>query len=246
MALLQPLFHSGKIWRGKAVQPRTHGVMSSGIEAMDQLLLGGWPRGHVSELLHQGQGIGELRLLLPILARLSEQATANAQWLVFVAPPFIPYAPALQSAGIDISRILWLQPEQPKQGLWATEQCLKSGSCVGVLSWLESSIYPKFKLKGPDIRRLQLAADQGQSFSWLIRPERYRTEASPATCRLVLSATSAQQMLSVECLKRRGAWPLSAVRITLPGEPLHDYVDETEIAPQLVRGPWQQSGLCLE
>ena len=59
------------------------------------------------ELLLPCAGIGELRLLMPALRALSN--TQN-RWLAWINPPFIPYAPALQAAGIESSKILLIHP----------------------------------------------------------------------------------------------------------------------------------------
>ena len=47
----------------------------TGFPALDQLLGGGWPTGTLTELLVSGQGSGELGLLSPALARLTNAAT---------------------------------------------------------------------------------------------------------------------------------------------------------------------------
>jgi len=46
----------------------------------------GWPRGALTELLAESFGIGELRLLIPALARLT-RAGKPVQW---IAPPALP------------------------------------------------------------------------------------------------------------------------------------------------------------
>ena len=52
---------------------------------------GGWPTGARTEILSGRAGIGELQLVLPALAALS-WAGKRVVWL---APPHLPYAPAL-------------------------------------------------------------------------------------------------------------------------------------------------------
>ena len=63
----------------------------TGHTALDALLpQGGWPRRALTELLLPADGVGELALLLPTLARLTQAGSAVA----VIAPPYIPYAPA--------------------------------------------------------------------------------------------------------------------------------------------------------
>ncbi|UXI68753.1 DNA lesion error-prone repair protein ImuA [Tahibacter amnicola] len=91
------LRHPG-VWRRSA--PLSMRAQSTGWDALDRLLPGGgWPLGALSEILIGADGLGELSLLMPALASLTRQK----QRVVFVAPPYIPYAPALAAQGIDLA-----------------------------------------------------------------------------------------------------------------------------------------------
>ena len=57
---------------------------------------GGWPVGAITELMPEAQGIGELSLLLPALAQLSRAG----RYLAWIAPPCLPYPPALAQHGL--------------------------------------------------------------------------------------------------------------------------------------------------
>ncbi|MBW8192218.1 translesion DNA synthesis-associated protein ImuA [Neiella marina] len=232
---LQSLLNTGRLWRGANQRTDGQHTLSSGIQALDQLLLGGWPKAQVSELLYSGQGIGELRLLLPSLAALSQQS--HTAW---INPPFVPYPPALQDAGLALKHQLVVSPADHKQALWATEQTLKSGSCMAVIAWLEQ----QQEVASRDIRRLQLAAEQGQSQLWLMRPEQVAQQSSPSACRLVLTAISSHS-IHVHCLKRRGSWAPPPISISLPdvsrSEQAHWFrATEQQCSGQLIQGPWQQ------
>jgi hypothetical protein len=115
-------------------------------------------------------------LLAPALAWLSRQDL----WIAFVAPPHLPYAPALSAAGIDLARIVMIQPEKSSDILWAMEQALRSGSCSAVLAWL-----PFLNERGA--RRLQLAAEAGGGWGVYFSPATPATALSPAALRLALS-----------------------------------------------------------
>ncbi len=89
------------IWRGDDCAPET-AVLPSGFAALDAVLPGrGWPQAALTELLLEREGIGELRLTLPALARLQ----AQRRDVVWIAPPYRPYAPALAAAGLDLARL---------------------------------------------------------------------------------------------------------------------------------------------
>lgn len=189
-ALDAVLQHPG-VWRGATLAPAVEAV-STGFAELDALLPGGgWPRGALSEILLDREGIGELRLLLPALAALS----GDDGWLAWVAPPHVPYAPALAAAGIRLNRLLVARPRTPADAWWTAEQALRSGACGAVLGWLDA----------PDerrMRRLQLSAESGHAWGVLFRSATAAAERSPAALRLRLEARPGG--LAVHVLKRRG------------------------------------------
>ena len=108
------------LWRAREL-PR-HQVadvgISTGFPALDDVLAdGGWPPAGLVELLSEDYGIGELRLLSPALATLS---SVDDRCIAWVNPPHVPYAPALQAAGIDPARVLLDQRERPCRGALGT------------------------------------------------------------------------------------------------------------------------------
>ncbi len=78
---LDALLQSNRLWRAgerKAQVP----ALSTGYQALDVLLPGGgWPDSGLVELLPARSGIGELRLLMPVLARLSR----GSRWIAWIA-----------------------------------------------------------------------------------------------------------------------------------------------------------------
>lgn len=200
------LQHPG-IWRGKQRAPTAVAALPTGFAMLDELLPGGgWPRGALTELLIARQGIGELRLLMPALARLSE----TDGWLAWVAPPYVPYAAALAAVGVDLRRLLVAKPQSEADAWWTAEQALRSGSCGALLGWLRGADERR-------MRRLQLAAEAGHAWGVLFRHARAAQDRSPAALRLVLEP--AANGLSVRILKRRGG-PVSqplVVAIPQPG-----------------------------
>src|SRR5574340_269340 len=185
------LQHPG-IWRGDQLAQSGVDALPTGFAELDeQLPGGGWPRGALTEILLEREGIGELRLLLPALVRVSEQSG----WQAWVSPPHLPYAPALAAAGIRLKQLLVTKPQSAADAWWTTEQALRSGVCSAVLSWLST----------PDewrMRRLQLGAESGRAWGVLFRSASAAQERSPAALRLRLEATA--NGLAVHILKRRG------------------------------------------
>ena len=196
-ALADVLRHPG-IWRrGSAKAPRSD-ALPTGIADLDALLPGGgWPCGALSEILAAHDGLGECSLLLPALATLTQARNR----VVLIAPPYIPYAPALVAAGVDLAQLVHIDASAADTH-WTAEQCLRAGCCGAVLNWLPRPAYPQ-------LRRLQLAAETGGTFGFVFRPLSAAHEASPAALRLRLDSGETQPRL--EILKCRGRF----------GEPSH-------------------------
>jgi hypothetical protein len=107
---LQSVLEHPAIWRGGDLPPAAQPALSSGFPALDaQLPGGGWPVGALTEILADADGMGELSLLLPFLSRL----TRAGQGVVWVAPPYLPYAPALAAAGVEPERCLVVMTQRP-------------------------------------------------------------------------------------------------------------------------------------
>ena len=198
------------LWRAHEL-PRRRAAddgIETGFPVLDDVLAdGGWPTAGLVELLLEGCGIGELRLLSPALAALSRRGKRCIAW---VNPPYLPYAPALQAAGIDPARVLLVRPKSHEDALWALEQACKSGGCSAVLGWLAEPA----RLRFTEIRRLQFAAKQGRTWTNLFRPADAVLEASAAELRLRLRPRS-DDGLQVDIVKRRSGWPLSGIELTL-------------------------------
>jgi len=189
-ALLAVLQGEARIWRGRDLAPVT--ARPTGFAALDHCLPGhGWPVGALTELLAVREGIGELSLPLPALRALCAQEYPIA----FIAPPHIPYAPALRKAGIPLSRLLWIDTASDNDARWAAEQILREGGAGAILLWSDTQ-------EGRALRRLQLAAETGRALAFLYRSAARRAHSSTAALRLVLE--SCAEGLAIEVIKARG------------------------------------------
>jgi cell division inhibitor SulA/protein ImuA len=190
---LSALLARPDIRRGGALAQVASASVPTGFAALDAALPGGgWPTGCLTELLPAHEGIGELRVLGPALAALSRAGKR----LAWIAPPHLPYAPALDAAGIALARLLIVRTATARDALWAAEQALASAACGAVLVWPGT-------VKYAELRRLQLAAERARVLAVLFRPPRTASEASPAALRLALHTIVGG--LAVRILKRRGA-----------------------------------------
>jgi cell division inhibitor SulA/protein ImuA len=165
----------------------------SGSAALDRFLPGGgWLVGTIVELMPMQAGIGELRLLMPTLARI----TNADRYVALVAPPYVPFAPALLQHGVRLERMLIMQALQAADILWTFEQTLRCRSFGAVLAWPAT-------IKDREVRRLQLAAAAGNSIGFLYRPAAAALQASAAAVRMKL-LSDPQGGLHLDILKCRG------------------------------------------
>ena len=193
------------VWRAHALALAPQRTVATGEALLDlHLPGGGWPVGALTELL-QAPGVhNEWRLLAPALAR------CGTGPVVLVAPPHLPFVPALAAQGVAAHRLLWfkLPPGPAPAGrwggtsgasatpLWATEQALRCAPVDAVLAWLPQA-------RTEQLRRLHLAAAEHHKLLFVMRSDQARQDASPAVLRLQIS-TNAEPTLCVELLKRRG------------------------------------------
>jgi cell division inhibitor SulA/protein ImuA len=219
--------HPG-IWRGFAVGNAfaTDAVLSTGFAELDAYLPGGgWPLPAITEIFLDRYGVGELSLLMPALAGLSRSAAQ--QWIVWIAPPFVPYAPALSRCGIDLGRVLLVHPTRGRRDvareafprgssirgmskhdvtkrkvskrdvLWAIEQAIRSKASLAVLAWLAAADHAA-------LRRLQLSAEEHRCWTVLFRPATAMEQSSPAALRMkLLPAVGRARVDVVKCRGRR-------------------------------------------
>ena len=186
---LDQLLSARTVWRGHAAPATQSARHPTGHTALDaRLPQGGWPDNALSEILLPRDGVGELALVFPALARL----TQAGQRAVLIAPPYRVHAPGWAHAGVALPQ-LQVVHAQPREVLWAAEQCLRSAACAAVLCW-------PAKADDRALRRLQVAAETGQCLGFAFRDSKNADNPSPAALRIQLDAHTRQ----VRVLKCRG------------------------------------------
>jgi hypothetical protein len=218
-ASLKDIIAHPKVWQGRRAHTAT-AVLPTGFAKLDRYLpVGGWPRSAITEIFLERYGIGELSLLMPALASLSHRQHPRrppgrgkcldlsgtnpgrppGRWIVWIDPPFIPYAPALTRCGVNLDQVLMVHSSgSRKQSLWAVEQALRSNASIATLAWLATA-------DGTALRRLQLAAEERDCWTILFRPMAELQQRSPAALRLKLSRSASG--IRLEIVKCRGTRP---------------------------------------
>ncbi|RUO35447.1 hypothetical protein CWE13_10975 [Aliidiomarina shirensis] len=236
-ANLQQLMDKGAVWRGGewkngGQNSGQHGASqfsaaeyaSTGQPLLDQALGGGWRCQRVHELQCEYAFSGELSLLAPAI-----MAAASAARPVFwLAPPALPYAPAisgmLQQADVtnaENAQHIVLTPASEADTLWAAETILHSGQVGVLLLWADS-------LSTTAVRRLHLAAAETDAWVFVLTGIQNEEARSYATrLRILLTPDKTHAMAASvprgqvqwQILKRHGGWPIRLPRQPLPRWP---------------------------
>jgi protein ImuA len=114
---------------------------------------------------------------------------------MLIQPPHVPNALALAAMGLHPSQVIWVQPDRTADALWAAEQVLRTGGMAALLLWQTHA-------RSESLRRLNLAAQDGETLFFLLRPLASAQDASPAPLRLALKP--APGGIQVDFIKRKG------------------------------------------
>ena len=179
MAVLLPAF-SNQVWQGR-VAPVVAPAQPTGWMALDAVLpAGGWPDAALTEILIPADGVGELQLLMPTLARL----TQTDRPVLLIAPPYAPCVAGWRARGVDMEHVEMVAADEQRI-LWAMEQSLRAGCCSAVLAW------PR-QIDERQLRRLQVAADSGRALAFVFRDRKHAVQPSPAALRIEIETQPVQ------------------------------------------------------
>ena len=220
---LRPESIHRSLWRASQLARSSTRCIDTGYPILSaQLPGGGWPTSSLVELHLRQAGTGEVRLLQPVLA------AAGKRRVMLIQPPHVPNSIALAAMGLNPSQVTWVQADRTADALWAAEQVLRSGGCHALLFW-------QSHIRNESLRRLNLAAAEGESLFFLFRPLAAAQDASPAPLRLAVHPVLGG--VELEFLKRRGPQRETALFLPLSPSFVHRHapVDRSTFTPALAR-----------
>lgn len=185
-------------------QDSSDDVVSTGTPALDELFPGrGIPRGSLVEWLEAEEAGGAVTLSLAVGGQVVPRG-----WPMILIDPSRELSPlALKTLGMDLTRLVLVHPETEREALWVCEESLR---CRGVgLVWMNFIGVSRTQGNGTSVRRLQLAAEEGGTIGFLLRPEAARRQPSWAKTRLLVQPVpsgGASWRLRVESVSSQG-WP---------------------------------------
>ncbi|WP_299177074.1 SulA-like leucine-rich domain-containing protein [uncultured Neptuniibacter sp.] len=114
--------------------------------------------GSLTEIVVQDENFSNIPMLMPLLAQLSK----DDRWFVWIAPPVLLPKQLLLEAGIDLSKVILLNPNSKHSTFQLAQQALSTGTSHAVVSW------PGY-LSDSEYNDLECAAKTGQSHGIIIR-----------------------------------------------------------------------------
>lgn len=207
-SIKQLLHLNTNLWLGCDMAGQGVHGQSTGYPQFDDILpRRGWPQNGLVEIITPNEGMGELQLLIPLMRSVIDQG----QWILWVSPPHLVYAPALIQAGINTAHILVVSLDTPcKDALWSIEKALQTSSCGLVLAWQNW-------LPGKVLRRLQLAAEDGNTLGVLFkhRDSKHSPSFLCIQIKWPLSNSALFNIADVTVIKARGNFQPLTTRLEL-------------------------------
>lgn len=224
--ILHDLHNKQWVWTAANAKQQQKQKRISGFNNLDKVLSGGFPLAGTIHL-QSPLGCGELRFMLSILQqqRVQQQKQCSEQraednteqspqkLYIFINPPFELNAEFLLAHKVALNQLVIVQAKTSAEALWTAEQSVKSGACDAVFIWQN-------QLKHTQIRKLELAAQQGQSYCvWLQSALNQNQQASiqsnlPLSLSLCLSRKG--ENLEVTVNKQKIGWAQGPVKVALP------------------------------
>ena len=233
-AAINQLLKNNSVWQASQKGGERPAV-TTGYKALDEALhYAGWPQGGLTELLLSKNGIGEIRLLTPLLAELGKNTGYNC----WINPPFQPYAPALMRQQINLNQLLIIRTKSLQETIWAAQQAMASNACSTVFLWLPPKTLNK------EIRKLALASKTGNCWGFIFRAQQFHAQPSAATLRIVMSSTQGKQHLNI--IKQPGGWSGQQVSLELFPERAYWSAQPVQEWPVINRQPLHRQSVSNE
>lgn len=150
--------------------PRSAGsLLPTGIEPLDHLLGGGFPRGLAVELCGP-EASGRASFALRTLATVGANGGGNSKLTAYVDPAGQLYGPSALALGVALESLLVVRPQSAAQAVWAAVQLCRSGAMGCVVLDLTGTPH---RLTPSESKRLSDAAFRsGGLLLLLTEPER--------------------------------------------------------------------------
>ena len=170
----------------------------SGLAELDAALGGGFLKNAVHEWVAAHEGAPAYSLAL----RVATEAAGSQKWIFFIDTQHDLYPPGVAQLGVPLERLIVVRVSATRDALWTCEQALRCRAIAAVVLPMRS-VDPQVS------RRLQLAAEAGESLGILICQEQHDGGTFAAT-RLRLEPRVGHvgtRRMAIAVLKQRAGAP---------------------------------------
>ncbi len=191
------------VWRGSGGPSMPLRGLETGFSALDVALpQRGWPVHAVVDVTISDWGLGEARLLLPVM----RHVMAQQRRVVWIAPPYLPHSAALHQHDVPLDLLTVIALEDGSALAWSAEKFLQAAACGLVVAWPGA-------IGSTTVRRLQLAAEKHATPAFLLRRATRPPRTSPAALCLYIQPYAADRLL-ITIVKARGGCRVSQIAIS--------------------------------
>ena len=188
---LERLLCRQDIWRGQSRRFKARAGLATGHLELDrELLHGGWPPGALTEIC-QRSFQGEWRLFTPALLSL------KTGWIALLNPPGEPFSQALLQAGLDLDRLVVVEPAEKAHFLACFAELARTSECSALLAW-----QPGDRFTYTELRKCVLATSANAGLRVMFRPSAAQRQSSPAPLRLF--SQNVPEGLELTVFKQKG------------------------------------------
>jgi len=205
---LEQLLRRNDIWRGHSERFVQRDGVDSGYKALNLALQGRGlrPNGGLIDI-YQHFHASEWLLFHPAIQQLQQHH--QDAYIALISPPALPYINALKQLGIDSTRLLVITPNNAQELVSSFVETCQSSAFIAVFSWLD-----RFKLRYPELRKLQLASSAKNGIHVIFRPLHSQQQNFPAHLRLRVNITT--ENLELNIFKQKGQLQARTVTLALP------------------------------
>jgi cell division inhibitor SulA len=188
-------FGNRNLWQNSPEALGESTCRTTGYAELDCVLPGaGWPTGAVTEIHMQRNDIGELQLILPVTANL----TQSQRQVYLIAPPYLPNETALSDSGVKMSSLSILNDGNLEKQLDFFKLALLNSQCGAIVWWLDQN---NEKLDEKNIQYIHQVAKDRHISILLFRASR-AAPCEQSTLRLHITRQEGRTQIRV--LKRQG------------------------------------------
>lgn len=215
-AALDDLLRRGDVWRGHSSAFIHRETISTGHSQLDGILQSeGWPLKSLIEAALPLGKRGSAQALVPSACwfllgpSLRSLLASHEGYIALLNPPAQPFAQGLIQQGIPLNRLLIVNTQNKSDFVAAFTELTQTDYNQALIAW-----QPKQALSYTELRKCQLACNNGQALNLLFRQHLQQSSPSPLRIQVQLHA----QHVYIQTVKQKGQFKQTEAYLPLPSE----------------------------